>query len=658
MYEFNWEGKELAYKLAQTPSTGTLIPDKESSKNWDDTENLYIEGDNLEVLKLLQKNYFGKVKMIYIDPPYNTGNDFVYKDNFKDNIDNYKEITSQTTRVNPETNGRYHTDWLNMMYPRLKLARNLLREEGVIFISIDDNEVNNLKKMCDEIFGESNFIANIIWQSATDNNPRQISIEHEYIMCYCKSLENQGKWLIESSKAKLIESKYLELKGKYNDINDIQSELKIWIKNNESSLKGVSHYSYVDNIGVYYPGNSSNTKPGGYMFDIIHPITKKICKKPEFGYRWPEKTFLQAAKRGDVDWGNDENTIPKIKKRIDTVTEMLKSYYYEDNRYWTKYMTNLMGKKVFENPKSVYLLERLIKFTTGPDSIVLDFFSGSSSTADAIMNINLQDNSECKFIMVQLPELTDEKSEAYKAGYKNICEIGKERIRRAGDKIVSENKDKEGIEDLDIGFKVFKLDYNKGGNKMYNAKLIELSNKTNIMYRGHQIYELKDVYFYVLQTEEEYIQWKYKNDIFWNMEHSEEFYNRLMNPMKIEILTNKKPKELKGKKKIATINKDADYKVQVFIDDDYNLYYQDNHAFASCESKIVDNKVETTWNSCKCWFKIIGLYECRNNHIVDILRDLNSYSEYLYPKNNVADNAMLSRLYEQMVNVYLDYVNN
>ena len=609
MYEFNWEGKELAYKLAQTPSTGTLIPDKESSKNWDDTENLYIEGDNLEVLKLLQKNYFGKVKMIYIDPPYNTGNDFVYKDNFKDNIDNYKEITSQTTRANPETNGRYHTDWLNMMYPRLKLARNLLREEGVIFISIDDNEVNNLKKMCDEIFGESNFIANIIWQSATDNNPRQISIEHEYIMCYCKSLENQGKWLIESSKAKLIESKYLELKGKYNDINDIQSELKIWIKNNESSLKGVSHYSYVDNIGVYYPGNSSNTKPGGYMFDIIHPITKKICKKPEFGYRWPEKTFLQAAKRGDVDWGNDENTIPKIKKRIDTVTEMLKSYYYEDNRYWTKYMTNLMGKKVFENPKSVYLLERLIKFTTGPDSIVLDFFSGSSSTADAIMNINLQDNSECKFIMVQLPELTDEKSEAYKAGYKNICEIGKERIRRAGDKIVSENKDKEGIEDLDIGFKVFKLDYNKGGNKMYNAKLIELSNKTNIMYRGHQIYELKDVYFYVLQTEEEYIQWKYKNDIFWNMEHSEEFYNRLMNPMKIEILTNKKPKELKGKKKIATINKDADYKVQVFIDDDYNLYYQDNHAFASCESKIVDNKVETTWNSCKCWFKIIGLYE-------------------------------------------------
>ena len=206
--------------------------------------------------------------------------------------------------------------------------------------------------------------------------------------------------------------------------------------------------------------------------------------------------------------------------------------------------------------------------------------------------------------------------------------------------------------------KLFKLVYNKGDNKMYNAKLIELSNKTNIMYRGHQIYELKDVYFYVLQTEEEYIQWRYKNDIFWNMEHSEEFYNRLMNPMKIEILTNKKPKELKGKKKIATINKDADYKVQVFIDDDYNLYYQDNHAFASCESKIVDNKVETAWNSCKCWFKIIGLYECRNNHIVDILRDLNSYSEYLYPKNNVADNVMLSRLYEQMVNVYLDYVNN
>lgn len=192
---------------------------------------------------------------------------------------------------------------------------------------------------------------------------------------------------------------------------------------------------------------------------------------------------------------------------------------------------------------------------------------------------------------------------------------------------------------------------------MYNEKLIELSNKTNIMYKEHQIYELKDIYFYILQIDEEYIQWRYKNDIFWNMEHSEEFYNKLMNPIKIKILTNKKPRELKNKNKITTINKDKDYKIQVFVDDNYNLYYQDNHAFASCESKIVGNKVETVWNSCKCWFKITGLYERRNNHIIDILRDLNEYSEYLHPKNNVTDNITLSRLYEQMLKIYLDYIH-
>lgn len=193
--------------------------------------------------------------------------------------------------------------------------------------------------------------------------------------------------------------------------------------------------------------------------------------------------------------------------------------------------------------------------------------------------------------------------------------------------------------------------------KMYNEKLIELGNKTNIIYKQHQVYEFKDIYFYILDTEEEYIQWRFKYSILWSIEPSDKFYNKLMNPIKIKILTNKKPKELKGKRKIASINKDGDYKVQIFIDNEHNLYYQDNHAFASCESKIVDNKVETEWNSCKCWFKITGLYECRNNHVVDILRDLNEYSEHLYSENSVADNMALSRLYEQIVNIYLDYIN-
>lgn len=634
MCEFNWEGKELAYKLAQTPSMGTLIPDKESSKNWDDTENLYIEGDNLEVLKLLQKSYFGKVKMIYIDPPYNTGKDFVYHDNFRDNIANYKEITSQTTRANPETNGRYHTDWLNMMYPRLKLARNLLSEDGAIFISIDDNEVDNLRKICDEIFGESNFIANIIWERAYApvNLKKHFSENHDFILCFAKNID-------------VLTSNGLR---------------------RNSTADG--RYSNPDNDprGVW---KSTDCTVGPAIASKIYPIkipSGKIVLPPK-GRCWlyTKERFNEMLDDNRISFGENGEGVPRVKKFLsevkDSITPMTIWKYSEvghsqDAKQKLKKLFD--GESYFDYPKSIDLIGRILELYSIEDSIVLDFFSGSSTTAHAVMKLNEEDNKNRKFIMVQLPELTDEKSDAYKAGYKNICEIGKERIRRAGDKIVSENKDKEGIENLDIGFKVFKLVYNKGDNKMYNAKLIELSNKTNIMYRGHQIYELKDVYFYVLQTEEEYIQWRYKNDIFWNMEHSEEFYNRLMNPMKIEILTNKKPKELKGKKKIATINKDADYKVQVFIDDDYNLYYQDNHAFASCESKIVDNKVETAWNSCKCWFKIIGLYECRNNHIVDILRDLNSYSEYLYPKNNVADNVMLSRLYEQMVNVYLDYVNN
>lgn len=638
MYEFNWEGKELAYKLAQTPSTGTLIPDKESSKNWDTTENLYIEGDNLEVLKLLQKSYFGKVKMIYIDPPYNTGNDFVYHDNFKDNIANYKEITNQSTKANPETNGRYHTDWLNMMYPRLKLARNLLKEDGIIFISIDDNEVENLQKIADEIFGENNFITFIVWQclDTVKNDAKYFSNNHEYILCYGKDIE---KINIQGIKKGEKQRAYYK-----NYDNDPRGDYLLTPLHAKSGNKN-SIYTYTFSNG-------------------------QIWSPPKGTYpRFSKETLRKLDEENRIYLDRDGKRVPQKKTYLKDVGERMPPVtFWEYSKFGSTRQSNLelssiMGKGIFQNPKPIKTISTLIDLIKlDTEEIILDFFSGSSTTANAILKLNSEDDIKRKFIMVQLPELTDEKSEAYKAGYKNICEIGKERIRRAGDKIVSENKDKEGIENLDIGFKVFKLSYdnsnNKGDDKMYNEKLIELSNKTNIMYKEHQVYELKDMYFYILNAYEEYIEWRYKNDVFWHIEHSEEFYNRLMNPMKIEILTNKKPKELKGKKKIATINKDADYKVQVFIDDDYNLYYQDNHAFASCESKIVDNKVETIWNSCKCWFKITGLYECRNNHMVDILRDLNSYSEYLYPKNNVADNVMLSRLYEQMVNVYLDYVND
>ncbi|MDK2080407.1 site-specific DNA-methyltransferase [Aliarcobacter butzleri] len=463
-YNFTWNGKSEAKKIALTPSTGTLRPCKTESKNWDKTQNLYIEGDNLEVLKLLQKSYHKKVKMIYIDPPYNTGKDFVYKDNFRDNIKNYLEITGQVDSdgnklsTNSETSGRYHSDWLNMMYPRLKLARNLLKDDGVIFISIDDNEVANLRKLCDEIFGEDNFLGEVIWETATDNNASQISIEHEYILCFCRNKDYQDKWQIESEKGKIIQEKFLELKKRFNSSEEIQIELRKWInslkKSNDIDLSGVSHYSYVDDKGVYYPGNSNNTKKGDYNYDIKHPITSIACKKPSNGWRWPETTFWNADKIGDVEWGKDETTIPKIKKRLETATELLKSYYYEDNRKTTSDLNTLLDGKLFENPKSIRLLNKLIKFSTKDNEIILDFFSGSATTAHAVMKLNSEDDGNRKFICVQLPESTDEKSEAYKAGYKNICEIGKERIRRAGEKV----KNESGKSGLDIGFKVLKLD--------------------------------------------------------------------------------------------------------------------------------------------------------------------------------------------------------
>ncbi len=433
-YEFTWNGKSNAIRIAQTPSTGTLRPDKGSSKNWDDTENIYIEGDNLEVLKLLQKSYFGKVKMIYIDPPYNTGKDFVYKDNFRDNIANYKEITSQTTRANPETNGRYHTDWLNMMYPRLKLARNLLREDGVIFISIDDNEVDNLRKITDEIFGENNFITSVVWQclDTVKNDAKYFSNNHEYILCYGKSIEKiniQGIQKCEKQRA--------YYKNYDNDPRGDYLLTPLHAKSgNENSI-----YTYIFSNGQTwrppkgtYPRFSKETlrkldeENKIYLDkDGIRVPQKKTYLK-DVGERMPPVTFWECSKFGSTRQSNSE-------------------------------LSKIMGKGIFQNPKPVKTISTLIDLVkSNSEEIILDLFSGSSTTAHSVIHLNAEDSGKRKFIMIQIPELTLEKSEAFKSGYKNICEIGKERIRRAGDKIVSENKDKEGIEKLDIGFKVFKLD--------------------------------------------------------------------------------------------------------------------------------------------------------------------------------------------------------
>lgn len=459
-YDFTWVGKRAAQREAAAPISKTLRPCPEESVDWDNTKNLYIEGDNLEVLKLLQNSYMGKVKMIYIDPPYNTGNDFVYHDDFSVSADEYEGASGNVNeagerfRKNTDSNGRFHSDWCSMMYSRLLVARSLLREDGVIFISIDDNEVENLRKLCNEIFGERNLVGQLILKTATDNNPSQINIEHEYMVCYAKNKVVQNNWTSQSVAANLIIQQYRQLKKSCINNEEIQTKLRQWIKIHKDDLPQVTHYNNVDDKGVYSSSsNSSNPHPGGYMFDIVHPLTGLPCPKPANGWRWPEKTFNSYNDAGEIEWGKDHSTQPHVKKRIETSVEYLRTLIYEDNRATTKMLSDLFdGHKVFENPKPVNVLSRIIDFVTEKDSIIIDFFSGSATTAHAIEQLNATEKGNRKFIMVQLPEQTDKDSEAYKTGYKNICEIGKERIRRAGAKIKAENPN------VDTGFRVFKCD--------------------------------------------------------------------------------------------------------------------------------------------------------------------------------------------------------
>ena len=433
-YNFTWNGKSEAKKIALTPSTGTLRPCKEESKDWDTTQNLYIEGDNLEVLKLLQKSYHKKVKMIYIDPPYNTGKDFVYKDNFRDNIKNYLEITGQVDSdgnklsTNSETSGRYHSDWLNMMYPRLKLARNLLKDDGVIFISIDDNEVSNLRKLCDEIFGEDNFICNILWEKnyAPKNNNKYISENHDHIILYAKNKELFERLLLPMTD---------DQRARYKNIDN-------------------------DSRGDWKSGDFS--VPGGKnQYEIILPSGRTVYPSSGRGWAVSEEKYQELINDNRISFGQNGDSVPAVKRFLSETKDgivPLSIWKYSEVGHTQSAKQNLMKlfdeKSYFETPKSVELIERMIRISSNKDDLILDFFSGSATTAHSVMKLNSEDDGNRKFICVQLPEITDEKSESYKAGYKNICEIGKERIRRAGEKVKRES----GKTELDIGFKVLKLD--------------------------------------------------------------------------------------------------------------------------------------------------------------------------------------------------------
>lgn len=446
-YSFTWKGKTQARQIAQDMSTGTLRPDKDNSKDWENTENLYIEGDNLEVLKLLQKSYHGKIKMIYIDPPYNTGKDFVYKDNFKDNLKNYLDITGQIGEegqkltTNSDTNGRYHSDWLNMMYPRLKLARNLLTDDGVIFISIDDNEQENLKKICDEIFGEENFQGMVVRNTGTPTGGgnRSIVNEIDLILIYSKTKNCviNGVPLTEDEKK----------------IYDREDKFGRYLVRSLRRTGGEDRRE--DRPTMFYP----IVAPNGEEIYPIGPTgyeSRWICGKEKYEELKKENLI-------EFQYNEKENKWQVMQKfylegRLKQPSNLWKNI--EGNKKGTREIRELFdGNKIFDFPKPVQLILYALQLITSSSDIILDFFSGSATTAHAVMQLNAEDGGNRKYIMVQLPEVCDEKSEAYKAGYKNICEIGKERIRRAGEKIKSdETLPAENREKLDIGFKGFKLD--------------------------------------------------------------------------------------------------------------------------------------------------------------------------------------------------------
>lgn len=501
-YSFTWNGKKQSMQLAQQPTVATLKPNKDKSKNWDETQNLYIEGDNLEVLKTLQKSYANKVKFIYLDPPYNTGKDFVYRDNFHDSLENYLEQTGQVDTdgnklsINTETSGRYHTDWLNMMYPRLKLARNLLMDDGVIFISIDDNEQPNLMKICDEIFGESNKIGPIIQNKQNaKNDTLNVQRNHEFIVIYRKGSKTDEKERASLENETIKFRDVFEENGEYYYLND-----PITTRGAGGTLKARPNLGY----SVYYnpltkekfavsdydreKAKLSDNESEVYTDDVklisegYTPIRPPKVRGQLGAFTW-ELSKFNAESKNVVITGNpgsysvrkrtfvSGNDVEKINGKLvygQKSKANSRSIIDFSTNEGSNTLTDLLGTSgLFDNPKNVNMLEYLFSLIVNDqDALCMDFFSGSGSTADAIMRLNTKDNKNRKFILVQLPEQVDKSSDAFRNGYKTIPEIAEERIRRAGDKIIDENPELAGK--LDIGFKVFELE--KSNLKKWNTE--------------------------------------------------------------------------------------------------------------------------------------------------------------------------------------------
>ena len=493
-YHLNWPGKREALLTANAPIAKTLRPCRKESVDFDTTKNLFIEGDNLEALKLLQETYLGQVKMIYIDPPYNRkkGNNLVYRDDFVGNTYEYLTQSNQADEqgyrlvANTEANGRFHSDWLGMMYQRLRVARNLLAPAGVVAISIDDAETANVLHLCYEVFGESNFVGTLIWKNATDNNPTNIAVEHESIHVFARSKSDlEGVWKSSVSDVKEVLLKIgNDLIEKHpNDSESLQAAYTNWFRENKSQLGPLDRYKYIDNGGVY-TGSQSVHNPGkeGYRYDVLHPTTGKPCKEPLMGYRFPKETMDRLLSEERILFGEDETKIIELKVYASEFEDKMSSVFELDGRTGPYDLKALFpeGKKVFSNPKPVLLMERLVSFMTGPQDICLDMFAGSSTLAHATLELNRREGGSRRFISIQYPEIIGQDSKDAKEAY-NFCkqagieplisEISKERTRRAGAAL----REKEGVPDWnrDVGFRVLKVDSSNMADVYYTPDAIE-----------------------------------------------------------------------------------------------------------------------------------------------------------------------------------------
>lgn len=484
-YAFTWPGKADAIRQSQMSSTATLRPCIEKSRSRDgedgsfDSDNIYIEGDNLEVLKLLQRGYHGTYDFIYIDPPYNTGHDFVYKDKFGDTIENYKEQTGLTSQANADTSGRFHSNWCSMIYPRLRLARELLAPDGVIAISIDDAEQSQLKQICDEIFGQNNFVTCLVYDKNRKNDAKYFSVGHEYMLVYFKNasyIKDLGiVWRAPKEGVDEVKQRFEELKHQYGSAWDaINAELKRWYAtwDDDDPRKPLARFTKLDEKGPYRDdGNISWPGGGGPKYTVLHPITHKPCKTPDAGWRFSRIERMQEEiDKGRVVFGEDETTLPRIRRNLfESDGQVLKSVKFSYAQTAANEFTSLFnGKRVFENPKPISDIAELVSYFTGDkeSARILDFFSGSATTAHAVIQSNLKDGTERRFTLVQIPETCASGTVAHIEGFSSICELGEERIRRAGDMIKkqvevenSQPKLGEGPKQLpDIGFRVFELD--------------------------------------------------------------------------------------------------------------------------------------------------------------------------------------------------------